>query len=179
MNDIPSFDILIVDDDKDFCKALQESLLKRGYESKLAHNVDEASKTAQEFNPKWALVDLHMPKTSGLELIPHLLEIKPQIRIVVLTGYANIATAVEAIKLGAVHYLSKPVATDEIIAAFSKQEGNPKTPVEAENLKLDVAEREHILAAFERNHRNISATARELGMYRRTLQRKLDKLRIS
>jgi ActR/RegA family two-component response regulator len=111
-------------------------------------------------------------------LIPQLLEIDPETRIVVLTGYANISTAVEAIKLGAIYYLSKPVSTDEIIAAFHKQEGNPKTPVGTETLKLGMAEREHIVTALERNRRNVSATARELGMHRRTLQRKLDKLRI-
>ncbi len=133
---------------------------------------------AAAFNSEAVVVDLKMPGASGLELIPQLLETDPGTRIVVLTGYANIPTAIEAIKLGAVHYLSKPVSTDDIIAAFAKQEGNPKIPVESEMLKLDAAEREHILTAFERNGRNISATARELGMHRRTLQRKLDKLRI-
>ncbi len=170
--------ILIVDDDRDFCRALHDSFSKGGYEPKLAHDVAEATKVAEQFNPEWALVDLNMPGSSGLELIPKLLEIDPETRIVVLTGYANISTAVEAIKLGAIHYLSKPVSTDEIIAAFHKQEGNPKTPVGTETLKLDIAEREHIVTALERNRRNVSATARELGMHRRTLQRKLDKLRI-
>jgi two-component system response regulator RegA len=108
-----------------------------------------------------------------------LLGVDAQTRIVVLTGYANIVTAVEAIKLGAVHYLAKPVSTEEIIAAFHKADGDPKTPVVAETLKLDEAEREHIVTVFERNKRNISATARELGLHRRTLQRKIDKLRPS
>ncbi|MCD6034662.1 MAG: uncharacterized protein K0R63_403 [Rickettsiales bacterium] len=170
--------ILIVDDDKDFCKALHDSFSKRGYESTLAHNVTDAMKLAEQFNPEWALVDLNMPGPSGLELIPQLLKIDPETRIVVLTGYANINTAVEAIKLGAMHYLSKPVSTEEIIAAFHKEEGDPTIPVTPETLKLDEAEREHILIIYDRNRRNISATARELGMHRRTLQRKLDKLRI-
>ncbi len=169
--------LLIVDDDKTFCTVLEGSMSKRGHEIRLAHDVPQAILIAEEFNPEWVLVDLKMPGASGLELIPKLLAIDTQTRIVVLTGYANIATAVEAIKLGAVHYLSKPVATDDIIAAFHKQEGDPKTPVVVESLKLDAAEREHILAAFERNQRNISATARELGMHRRTLQRKMDKIR--
>jgi two-component system response regulator RegA len=118
-----------------------------------------------------------MPGASGLELIPKLLEIDPATRIVVLTGYANITTAVEAIKLGAVHYLSKPVSPDDIITAFHKKDGDPKTPVDAESVTLDAAERDIILSAFERNRKNISATARELGMHRRTLQRKLEKIR--
>ena len=83
----------------------------------------------------------------------------------------------EAIKLGAIHYLSKPISADDIIAAFHKEEGDPKIPVDSESLTYDKAERDLILSAFERNHRNISATARELGMHRRTLQRKMDKMR--
>ncbi|MDX1974554.1 MAG: response regulator [Rickettsiales bacterium] len=169
--------ILIVDDDKDFCVALCDSFIKRGYECQLAHYVTQALQVAEHFNPEWVLVDLNMPGPSGLELIAQLLAIDPATRIVVLTGYANINTAVEAIKLGAIHYLSKPVSTEEIIAAFHKQEGDPTVAILPENLKLDAAEREHILTAYERNSRNISATARELGMHRRTLQRKLDKIR--
>lgn len=169
--------LLIVDDDKAFCEALYGSFSKRGHEVKLAHDIVQAAAVAGDFNPEWALIDLKMPGPSGLELIPQLLKVDPETKIVVLTGYANIATAVEAIKLGAVHYLSKPVSTEEIIAAFHKQGGDPKTPVTAETLKLDAAEREHIITAFERNRRNISATARELGMHRRTLQRKLEKIK--
>lgn len=170
--------LLIVDDDKTFCEALAENMRKRGHEVQLAHNVAQALNIARDFTPEWALVDLKMPGASGLSLIPQLLEIDPATRIVVLTGYAGIQTAVEAIKLGAVHYLSKPISTDEIIAAFDKQEGDPDIPVEIESLKLDAAERDYILNAYERNHRNISATARELGMHRRTLQRKLEKMRL-
>jgi two-component system response regulator RegA len=169
--------LLIVDDDKTFCSVLADNLKKRGHEIMLAHNVNDAVKIALEFNPEWVLADLKMPGASGLELIPELLAIDAATRIVVLTGYANINTAVEAIKLGAVHYLAKPVATDDIIAAFDKNEGNPKAPVELEALPLSAAEREHILNILQRNGNNISATARELGMHRRTLQRKLDKMR--
>jgi two-component system response regulator RegA len=168
--------LLIVDDDETFCGVLSARLAKRGHEIKLAHNIQQAAIVAKDFEPEWVLVDLKMPGASGLELIPKLLAIDPKTRIVVLTGYASIATAVEAIKLGAIHYLTKPVSTDAIIAAFHKNEGDPKTPVEAETLSLDAAERDHILAVLERNHQNISATARELGLHRRTLQRKLDKM---
>ncbi len=169
--------LLIVDDDKTFCAVLADNLKKRGHEIMLAHNVNDAVKIASEFNPEWVLADLKMPGASGLELIPELLAIDAATRIVVLTGYANINTAVEAIKLGAVHYLAKPVSTDNIIAAFDKNEGNPKAPVESEALPLGAAEREHILNILQRNGNNISATARELSMHRRTLQRKLDKMR--
>ena len=171
--------LLIVDDDRELCALLAASFEKRGHEVRTAHDVAQAESVARDFNPEWALIDLKMPGASGLELIGRLLEIDPATRIVVLTGYASVATAVEAIKLGAVHYLAKPVGTEEIVAAFHKQDGDPTTPVISETLRLDAAEREHIASAFERNQRNISATARELGMHRRTLQRKLDKLRLS
>ena len=170
--------ILIVDDDIAFCDALHTSFLKRGYAVTMAHNVDAAVECTKTSDVQWALVDLNMPGASGLELIPKLLALNPHTRIVVLTGYATITTAVEAIKLGAHHYLSKPVTTEEIIAAFHRQAGDPKTPVATETLSLDHAEREHILTVFERNHRNVSAAARELNVHRRTLQRKLSKLKI-
>ncbi len=169
--------LLIVDDDKAFCEVLAESLGKNGHEIRTAHNVLHGISVAEEFNPECVLVDLKMPGASGLELIPKLLEIDSKTKIVVLTGYAGITTAIEAIKLGAIHYLSKPVSTDEIIAAFHKNEGDPSIPVESETLPLNAAEREHILNTLHKNQNNISATARELGMHRRTLQRKLEKIR--
>jgi two-component system response regulator RegA len=169
--------ILIVDDDKAFTEVLAQSLGKRDHEIRIAHNVAEAVNIAEEFNPEWVLADLKMPGASGLELIPKILEIDSETKIVVLTGYAGIPTAVEAIKLGAIHYLSKPVSTDEIIAAFHKDEGDPNTPVESETLPLELAEREYILNSLKKNNNNISLTARELGLHRRTLQRKLEKIR--
>lgn len=169
--------LLIVDDDKAFTEVLAQSLGKRDHEIRIAHKVTDAVNIAEEFNPEWVLADLKMPGASGLELIPKILEIDSETKIVVLTGYAGITTAVEAIKLGAIHYLSKPVSTDEIIAAFHKDEGDPNTPVENDILPLNDAEREHIYSALKRNGNNISATARELGIHRRTLQRKLDKIR--
>lgn len=169
--------ILIVDDDKAFTEVLSASLSKRGHEIRIAHNVADAINIAEEFNPEWVLADLKMPGASGLELIPKILEIDSKTKIVVLTGYAGITTAIEAIKLGAIHYLSKPVSTDEIIAAFYKDEGNPNIPVESGALPLEKAEREHILNTLKKNNNNISVTARELGLHRRTLQRKLEKIR--
>jgi two-component system response regulator RegA len=169
--------LLIVDDDKALCEALSAAFRRRGYEVRTAHDAREAVRIAGEFKPERTLTDLKMPGASGLELIPQLLEIDSGMRVVALTGYASIATAVEAIKLGAIHYLAKPVSPDEIVAAFHKGEGDPDVPVEAEARTLFAAEREHILAVFLRTGRNVSATARELGMHRRTLQRKLDKMR--
>lgn len=169
--------LLIVDDDKAFTEVLAQSLGKRGHEIRIAHNVTDAVNIAEEFNPEWVLADLKMPGASGLELIPKILEIDSETKIVVLTGYAGITTAVEAIKLGAIHYLSKPVSTDEIIAAFHKDEGDPNTPVESGTIPLEAAEREHILNSLKKNNNNISITARELGLHRRTLQRKLEKIR--
>lgn len=170
--------ILVVDDDRAFGEVLAGALQAQGHEVQCANNVTRALSIAQEFNPEWVLVDLQMPGQSGLELIPQLLEIDPGTIIVVLTGYATIATAVEAIKLGAVHYLSKPVSTEEILSAFSNHKPDPTIPIQPGNQTLLEAERDHIANAYERNGRNISATARELKMHRRTLQRKMDKLKI-
>lgn len=171
--------ILLVEDDVTFCSVLQQSLEKREHEVRAVHTLEAAKTEADNFMPEWVLLDLNMGGQSGLTLIPELLKQDGETRIVVLTGYASIATAVEAIKLGAVHYLTKPVGTDEILAAFHKHEGDPTTPINMETLTLPAAEKEHISSVFTRNGRNISATARELGMHRRTLQRKLEKLRIS
>lgn len=167
--------ILIVDDDTVFCEVLSAMLGGRNFEVMVAHHVEEALETARNFQPEYALIDLKMPGDSGLTLIPKLLSIDPYTKIVVLTGFATIATAIEAIKLGALHYLAKPVGVDDIIHAFGRHEGNPLTPIEPQLRTLHRINQEHIRTVLERNHFNISATARELGMHRRTLQRKLDK----
>jgi len=169
--------ILIVDDDKTFCEVLSGSLRKRGFNTAVAHSVIEGIDKAEDFTPEYALIDLKMPGASGLEIIPELLHINPEVKIVMLTGYANVATAVEAIKLGAIHYLTKPIGTEEILEAFNKESGNPKIPV-PEEISLDKTEREHILSVFNRNQGNVSKTARELGLHRRTLQRKLEKMKV-
>ncbi len=167
--------ILLIDDDITFCQTLQRSLAKKEFEVKIAHHAVDALQQTKEFNPEYILVDLKMPSQSGLNLIPQLLEIDPYTLIVVLTGYASITTAVEAIKLGAIHYLAKPVTVDEIIHAFDKKDGNPHTPIEEQLPTVHQLESEYIRSVLERNSGNISATARELKMHRRTLQRKLQK----
>jgi two-component system response regulator RegA len=121
------------------------------------------------------VIDLKMPGDSGLRLIPELRSLSDGMRIVVLTGYASVVTAVEAIKLGATHYLAKPVDADEVVAAFGRAVGDAGIPVPSRPLSVDRLEWEHIQRVLAENGGSISATARSLGMYRRTLQRKLSK----
>lgn len=169
-------DLLIIDDDKIFAEVLARSLGKLGFEARIAHDSVNAIAIMKAFSPEYILLDLKMQNETGLQLIPKLLEVEPYSKIVVLTGFASVNTAVEAIKLGAVHYLSKPVEVEEIIAAFNKAEGNPETPVDETSLSLFQAEWRHIKTALDKNGGNISATARELKMHRRTLQRKIEKM---
>jgi len=130
---------------------------------------------ANVWTPKYAVIDLRMPGPSGLTLIPRLKAIDPAARIVVLTGYASIVTAIEAIKLGATYYLPKPVDADAVEAAFGRSQGDHTiTPCE-NRLSVDRLEWEHIQRVLAEHDGNISATARALSMHRRTLQRKLNK----
>jgi two-component system response regulator RegA len=124
---------------------------------------------------KYAVVDLKMPGPSGLVLVKRLKELDAATRIVMLTGYASIATAVEAVKLGATHYLAKPADADEIVAAFHKSEGDEAAPLSSTPLSVERLEWEHIQRVMAEYEGNISATARALNMHRRTLQRKLAK----
>jgi two-component system, response regulator RegA len=175
--------ILIIDDDVNFCSALQSSLLKRSYIVQIAHHQVEALQLNELHQPQYILLDLRINVQgsvvqSGLELIPALLNHNETAKIVMLTGYADINTAVEAIKLGAIYYLTKPTSIDEILQAFVRETGNPNVPILTETQKLNEAERNHIISTFERCGRNVSKAARELGLHRRTLQRKLDKLKL-
>ena len=122
---------------------------------------------------RWA--DLNIGGESGLKLIRPLLEASPGARILVLTGYASIATAVEAIKLGASHYLAKPSNTDDIIAAFARTEGDAAAPLDGRQSSIKTVEWEHIHQMLVDTDFNISEAARRLGMHRRTLARKLEK----
>ena len=168
--------LLLVDDDETFLSVLARSMEKRGFMVQCASNTDEALKLAVDDPPEYAVVDLKMPGSSGLALVRHLKEIDEATRIVVLTGYASIATAVEAIKLGAIHYLAKPVRADEIVAALHRAEEGDASACVAENpMSVNRLEWEHIQSVLAEHHGNISATARSLNMHRRTLQRKLSK----
>jgi len=167
--------LLLVDDDATFCQVLGLALSRRGFAVHTAYGSAAALQLARVRPPEYAVVDLNLAGDSGLGLIVELLALDPAIRIVVLTGYASIATAVEAIKLGAVNYLAKPADADQVLAAFAATGGDPTIPVNVRPLSIGRLEWEHIQRVLRENGGNISATARQLGMHRRTLQRKLAK----
>jgi two-component system response regulator RegA len=167
--------LLIVDDDATFAQVLARALGKRGYRTLTAHTIADATALASNQQPTYAVVDLKLADTSGLVLIEQLVALVPGINIIMLTGYASIATAVEAVKLGATHYLCKPANVDEILDAFTLGSGNSEVDLPENPLSVDRLEWEHIQKVLQDNGGNISATARILGMHRRTLQRKLQK----
>lgn len=166
--------ILLVDDEEHFRDRLARALARRGYDVLQAANYDEGLKIIKEQAPMMAIVDLRMPGPSGLDLVKSAMEIEPFLRIVVLTGYGSIATATEAIRLGAINYLPKPADTDEILAAFAKDlEEAAATPDDIETPSLARVEWEHINRVLTDCGGNISAAAKRLNIHRRTLQRKL------
>jgi two-component system response regulator RegA len=167
--------LLLADDDLTFCEVMSRALRRRGFDVAVAHDAESAARLAEGDPPEYALVDLKMPGESGLTLVRRLHAIEPATRIVVLTGYASISTAVEAIKLGATHYLAKPVDADDVVAAFSREQGDDSVSVAANPLTVDRLEWEHIQRVLAEHDGNVSATARALNMHRRTLQRKLSK----
>ena len=167
--------LLIVDDDTAFLQVMARALTRRGFEVHTAETAGQAIAMARDHTPKYALVDLKLAESSGLDLVPDLVALDPAMKIVVLTGYASITTAVTAVKRGAANYLPKPAGVDEIVSAF----GEP-TPEAAEDgdyspMSVERLEWEHIQKVLAEHDGNVSATARALGMYRRTLQRKLAK----
>ena len=167
--------ILVIDDDPSFNTILVRTLNRRGQPAHGAHTPDEALAAARTQGCRRVVLDLNLAGQSGLALIPELLAVDPEARIVVLTGYASIATAVDAVKLGAIQYLAKPVEIEAILAAFSDDGPDFGLPPPDEPLSVDRLEWEHIQRVLAENDGNISATARALKMHRRTLQRKLSK----
>jgi len=167
--------LLLVDDDETFCKVLKSALEKRNYEVAIAYNVQEGIKLAEQTLPEYAVIDLRIGYESGLELVQKLMSLDGDTQIVVLTGFASIATAVEAIKLGAIHYLTKPANADEIVAALHKNDGDPSVQISENPLSIKRMEWEYLQKVLMRHDGNISAAARALNMHRRTLQRKLEK----
>ncbi len=167
--------LLLVDDDEVFCSVLAQALRKRGFDVDVAHDIDAGLAIATRDPPAYALIDLCLPDTSGLIMVERLNALSRDIRIVVLTGYASIATAVEAVKLGAVHYLTKPAEIDDIVRAFDRDEGDVSVPHALRPMSVNRLEWEHIQKVLLECDGNISLTARRLGMHRRTLQRKLQK----
>ncbi|WP_063672616.1 response regulator transcription factor [Dyella thiooxydans] len=172
--------LLIVDDDPTFGRVLARAMSSRGFEVINATNADEARALTRRHQPRYCVLDLKLGEDSGLRLIPDLHRLVPDMRILLLTGYASIATAVEAIKRGAHDYLAKPVDADAVVRALTEGDGpqaddddvveTPEAP-----LALRRLEWEHIHRVLTECDGNISETARRLGMHRRTLQRKLSK----
>lgn len=171
--------LLILEDDEAFARTLKRSFQRRDYEVVVCPGLEELEASLKEITPAYAVVDLKLGMASGLKGVKMLHDHDPAIRIVVLTGFASIATAVEAIKLGACHYLAKPANTDDIEAAFGRSEGNAEVSLTKRQTSIKVLEWERIHESLVENDFNISATARHLGMHRRTLARKLEKRRIN
>jgi len=166
--------LLIVDDDKAFLQRLARAMEKRGYITETAESVAEARAKVETANPAFAVVDMRLEDGNGLDVIEILRHRRPEARAIILTGYGNIATAVTAVKLGAIDYLSKPADADEIHAALTQQKDEraapPENPMSADRVRW-----EHIQRVYELCDRNVSETARRLNMHRRTLQRILAK----
>ncbi len=175
MSGLPFSDLLIVDDDEAFRAVLARAMGRRGLTVRQAADAEQAWRLAQAQPPQAAVIDLRMPGESGLVLIERLKKLVPDMHIVLLTGYASIATAVEAIKLGATHYLVKPAETDEILAALQRDQGDAGIEPAETPLPVKRLEWEHIQRVLAEHDGNISSTARALKMHRRTLQRKLAK----
>jgi two-component system response regulator RegA len=169
---------LVVDDDPVFSRILSRALLRRGYEVACAASPTEALESALQAVPGWVVLDLNLAGKSGLALLPHLLALNPLTHVLVLTGYASIETAVDAIKLGARQYLAKPANADEVLRALGIIERDSAETSGAPGDKqlartLEQLEWDHIRRQLAAHGGNVSATARSLKMNLRTLQRKI------
>ncbi len=167
--------IIVVDDDIVFCDALARSLIKRNYEVVVAYNLSELQAISNLSDIKFGIVDLRLGEDSGLKVIKYLLDAHPDMNILMLTAYASIATTVEAIKLGAKNYLTKPASIEEILEKLTVQAASLETPIEDSHLSVKRLEWEHLQKVLLEHNGNVSAAARALNMHRRTLQRKLQK----
>jgi two-component system, response regulator RegA len=172
-SDRPS--LLLVDDDNLLCDALVSTLSIRGFDVTTAPSARVAIAAATACPPAYAVIELKLPDASGLKLVSSLIALDAHTRIVVLTGYGSIATAVEAIKLGATYYLTKPADADQIVVALNRDAGDDQVPVSCKPMSISRLEWEHIERVLREHKSNISETARALSMHRRTLQRKLAK----
>jgi two-component system response regulator RegA len=166
--------LLIVEDDKSFLQRLARAMEGRGFAVTTAESVAEGLSQLETASPAFAVVDMRLEDGNGLDVISALKRRRPDARAIILTGYGNIATAVNAVKLGAVDYLSKPVDADDVVAALLALDGRkadpPENPMSADRVRW-----EHIQRIYELCGRNVSETARRLNMHRRTLQRILAK----
>jgi two-component system response regulator RegA len=176
---VASRSLMIVEDDAAFARTLRRSFERRGYSVSLHTGLDDMARSLETAAPDFAVIDLKLESGSGLECVKHLHRAHPATRIVVLTGFASITTAVEAIKLGACHYLAKPSNTDDIERAFELQEGDSSAPLTERPTSIKNLEWEHIHQTLIETDFNISETARRLGLHRRTLARKLEKRKMT
>lgn len=167
--------LLLVDDDETFSSVMARSLERRGCKVRTAADHESAMAIARAHPPEFAVVDLKLARTSGLRLVKELREMCPKTRAVMLTGYGSIATTIEAIKLGAVYYLTKPATADDVLAALHRDEASEEIPAAPVPPSFNRLEWEHVNRVLAETHGNISASARILGWHRRTLQRKLSK----
>ncbi|WP_375394251.1 response regulator transcription factor [uncultured Sphingomonas sp.] len=170
--------LLIVEDDATFARTLQRSFERRDYEVVVAAGPAELDAFLRSRTPDYAVVDLKLAQTSGLTCVEALHAHDPATIVIVLTGYASIATAVQSIKLGATSYLAKPANTDDIERAFGMTIGDTAVPVGDRHTSIKTIEWERINEVLAETGFNVSETARRLGMHRRTLARKLDKRRV-
>lgn len=170
----PDASLLLVDDDGPFLRRLARAMEARGFVVEIAESVAEGLSKARRHTPKYAVIDMRLGDGNGLDVIEAIRERRDDTRIIVLTGYGNIATAVTAVKLGAIDYLAKPADADEVFAALTRKPGEraevPENPMSADRVRW-----EHIQRVYELCERNVSETARRLNMHRRTLQRILAK----
>jgi len=166
--------LLIVDDDEVFRQRLARAMERRGFAVTTAEGVDSGAEAARNAPPEYAVVDLRLGDGSGLAVVQVIRDVSPDARVIVLTGYGNIATAVAAMKAGAVDYLPKPADADAIEAALLALD-RPLPPPPEHPMSADRVRWEHIQRVFEQCDRNVSETARRLNMHRRTLQRILAK----
>ena len=166
--------LLIVDDDRPFRERLARAMQARGFEVLMAETVREGITIAKERLPAYAVVDLKLDDGNGLDVVETLHEMRPNTRVVVLTGFGNIATAVAAVKFGAIDYLPKPADADDIMSALLAAPGAKPNPPE-NPMSADRVRWEHIQRVYELCGHNVSETARRLNMHRRTLQRILAK----
>jgi two-component system, response regulator RegA len=165
--------VLLVDDDLTLCEVMSRALTARGFAVTAVHSLDDALRAIERDPPEFALVDLKLADQSGLKVVARLKAADPHTRIVVLTGHASIPTAVEAIKLGATDYLTKPTDADAVVTAFGRDGGDENVPIDPTPMTVERVEWEHIQHVLHQHGGNVSATARALSMHRRTLQRKL------
>jgi two-component system response regulator RegA len=167
--------LLLVDDDETFTRVMARAMTRRGFRVSTANSAESGLALASADLPDYAVLDLKMDGDSGLVLLPKLHELDSEMRVLILTGYSSIATAVEAIKRGACNYLCKPADADDVLAALLTEHVALDTLVPENPMSVDRLQWEHIQRILAEHAGNISATARALGMHRRTLQRKLQK----